>query len=207
MRKIERFDKYMKIKGLNDNKVTLDLGLSVGTIGKSRKEGRDLSEKVVEQILKFYTDLNRIWLLTGEGDMLRPEAPVTAQEETRPRIPTTVAAGALGGFAESVKAGDCQSFPVVKAFPKYDYTIVVRGDSMTPEYKQGDEIAIRRVVNFIEWGKVYVLDTADGAILKRLYDNGDGQFRCVSINPEYPDFTLPRDSVYGVFQVVGLLRL
>ena len=33
-RKIERFDKYMKYKGLNDNKVTNSLGFSVGTLGK-----------------------------------------------------------------------------------------------------------------------------------------------------------------------------
>lgn len=70
MKKIDRFDKYMKYKGLNDNKATVQLGLSVGTLGKSRKESRDLSDKVVEQILNFYTDLSRVWLLTGEGEML-----------------------------------------------------------------------------------------------------------------------------------------
>lgn len=70
MRRIERFDKYMAFKGLNDNKVTVDLGLSNGTIGKSRKDGRDLSDRVIEQILNFYTDLNKVWLLTGEGEML-----------------------------------------------------------------------------------------------------------------------------------------
>lgn len=70
MRRIERFDKYMAFKGLNDNKVTVDLGLSNGTIGKSRKNGRDLSDRVIEQILNFYTDLNKVWLLTGEGEML-----------------------------------------------------------------------------------------------------------------------------------------
>ena len=69
-RKIDRFDKYIKYKKLNDNKVTVSLGLSVGTLGKSRKEGRDLSQKVIEQILNFYTDINKVWLLTGEGEML-----------------------------------------------------------------------------------------------------------------------------------------
>lgn len=70
-RKIDRFDKYMKAKGLNDNKVTVQVNLAVGTLGKSRKPNRDLSDKSVEQILNFYTDLNRVWLLTGEGEMLR----------------------------------------------------------------------------------------------------------------------------------------
>ena len=70
MRRIDRFDEYLKYSGLNDNKVTNQLGLSVGILGKSRKKGRDLSDRVVEKILKFYSDLNHVWLLTGEGEML-----------------------------------------------------------------------------------------------------------------------------------------
>lgn len=67
---IDRLDEYMTYKHLNDNKVTVQLGLSNGVIGKSRKEGRDLSDRVIEQILNCYTDLNRTWLLTGDGDMI-----------------------------------------------------------------------------------------------------------------------------------------
>lgn len=72
-RKIDRFDKYMKYKGLNDNQVTIQLSLSVGRLGKSRKENRDLSNSIIEKILNFYTDLDRNWLLTGVGNMLKDE--------------------------------------------------------------------------------------------------------------------------------------
>lgn len=82
MRRIDRFDKYMKYSGLNDNKVTIQLGLTVGVIGKSRKEGRDLSDKVIEEILNYYTDINRIWLLTGEGNMLKEQSVSTNFENT-----------------------------------------------------------------------------------------------------------------------------
>lgn len=71
MKRIKRFDNYMVAKGLNDNRVTKEVGLSVGTLGKSRKENRDLSDKVVEQLLNFYKDLSRDWLLKGEGEMLK----------------------------------------------------------------------------------------------------------------------------------------
>lgn len=88
MRKIERFDKYMKYKGLNDNKVTVQLGLTVGVLGKSRKEGRDLSNKVIELILNFYTDLNRVWLMTGEGEMIKSVADFKSTPPTLPQSST-----------------------------------------------------------------------------------------------------------------------
>lgn len=68
---IDRFDKYMFIRRLNDNKVTNNLHFSVGTIGKSRKKGRDLSRISIEKILNFYTDLNPVWLNMGIGVMLK----------------------------------------------------------------------------------------------------------------------------------------
>lgn len=82
MKKIDRFDKYMLYKGLNDNKVTNELSLSIGLIGKSRKGNRDLSNSVIEKILNFYTDLSPAWLLTGEGSML-----LKAQQEQAPGQP------------------------------------------------------------------------------------------------------------------------
>lgn len=80
-RAIDRFDFYMKSAGLNDNKVTVQLDLTVGLIGKSRKEGRDLSRPVITKILDYYTDLNSQWLLTGEGPMLKSDQPENPMEE------------------------------------------------------------------------------------------------------------------------------
>lgn len=61
----------MAFKGLNDNKVTIECGLSVGLLGKARSGKSDLGEKAIEKILNIYQDLSHVWLLTGEGSMLK----------------------------------------------------------------------------------------------------------------------------------------
>ena len=81
--KIERFTQYMKYKGLNDNQVTVQCGIGVGVIGQARKGKSDLGAKTITKILEKYQDLNRVWLLTGEGSMLIDIANSTVQSSDK----------------------------------------------------------------------------------------------------------------------------
>lgn len=72
--KMSRFDSYMKIKGLNDNRVTAECLLSQGLLSQARKGKSDLGLETINKILNVYTDISRVWLLTGEGEMLKPDS-------------------------------------------------------------------------------------------------------------------------------------
>lgn len=65
-----RLDKYMTFKGLNDNKITVEAGISNGLIGKGRARG-SISQDNISKILNTYIDLDANWLLTGKGAMLK----------------------------------------------------------------------------------------------------------------------------------------
>lgn len=67
----ERLDKFMIYKGLNDNKITIETGISNGLIGKARKKGGGISLENISKILNTYPELSVEWLLTGNGDMLK----------------------------------------------------------------------------------------------------------------------------------------
>ena len=69
-RRIENLSNYMKFKGLNDNQVTVQCNLSNGLLNKARSGQNDISMSTVEKILKVFQDLSRVYLLTGEGEML-----------------------------------------------------------------------------------------------------------------------------------------
>lgn len=208
-KKIERFDKYMKTKGLNDNKVTNSLGLSIGTLGKSRKENRDLSEKNIEKILNFYTDLNRTWLLTGEGSMFTTEpslAGFNEMEYTRvPLLPISAQGGSLNDFVVSVSLQDCEK--IISPIKGADIAITISGDSMADEYPNGSIVLAKRINEraFIDWGKVYVLDTCNGVVVKALTPSEkENCIRCVSINPDpiYAPFEVALNDIYGVYRVM-----
>ena len=62
----ERLRKFIDYKGISRYKFYKDLGLSNGFLDKEGNIGSDKCEKIIYQ----YPDLNIIWLITGEGEML-----------------------------------------------------------------------------------------------------------------------------------------
>lgn len=169
------------------------------------------------------------WLLTGKGAMLKTavqEQHITTQQSTPminiqtakhvdnmqkgiPLIPFSAMAGALKGEV-SVLEYECEHY-VVPAFRNADFLIPVSGDSMIPTYRSGDIVACQRIPMsslFFQWNRPYVLDTEQGAIIKRIKPGSDKQhIRIISDNPDYDPFELPLTAIYSVGLVIGIIRL
>lgn len=166
-----------------------------------------LGKDVLVKILSKFPEVDANWLLMDLGEMLK-HINNNSSLTTKPRIPFTAAAGYITHAVEGVTEAQCEQIPVVPTFPNYDFTIIVKGDSMEPKIEGGDEVACKRVdqTSFIQWGKVHVLDTAQGIVIKRIYEDGD-KIKCVSYNSEYPPFSIDKSEIYSISLVVGLLRI
>lgn len=202
-----------RIKQVLKDHGTTPTGISDGDSAVQNKLSRQLREAAVtadtiQLVLKKFPDVSAEWLLRGENvkaiGMEREDVSV----KTLPRIPYDASAGSLTSAVDGVTEVQCERAPVVAAFPKYDFTIRVTGRSMEPMYFSGDEVACLRIneSRFLQWGRVHVLDTTQGVIIKKIYENGDA-IRCVSFNPEYPDFNVPKEDIFSYNLVVGALRL
>lgn len=201
----ERLIEFLKFKKISQRKFELSINVGNGFVNNIVK---GIGADKLQSILYIYPDLNGQWLITGEGPMLKEEVEKKSEEtETRPRIPYTAAAGTLTEAMSGVTATECEQIPVVKYLPEYNFTIVAYGDSMLPEIVSGDEMACRTIkdTSYIQWGRVYVLDTDSGIVVKRVYDAGDS-IRCVSNNKDYPDFNIPKSEIRSMHLMVGLIR-
>ena len=210
MRKIDRFDKYMKFSGLNDNKVTVQLGIGVGIIGKSRKEGRDLSDRVIEKILNYYKNINKVWLLTGEGEMLKSESlPKPHGGANIPFYDIDVTASITEAFCDTPEIPQYyMNFPPLNdctaAFPVY-------GESMEPDFYAGEVVLVKEVTNVdsMLWGEPYLVITNANCdnlrTIKNVYLSDDRQkFILRATNPRYAgDTIVPRNDVLKIFLVKG----
>lgn len=135
--------------------------------------------------------------------------PTNNPKEGIPLIPIEAMAGALT-CEQTVLEYECERY-VVPVFKGADFLIPVKGSSMYPKYSSGDIVACQRVPMsdlFFQWNKVYVIDTNQGALIKRIKPGSDkDHVLLVSDNEKYDPFELPFSAIHAVALVLGVIRL
>ncbi len=223
---LERIKEYIDYKSITTAAFERSVGMSNASFGKSLKKGGAIGTDKLENILSTYTDLSSDWLLTGNGPMLKsqdtPTKPVIPTEPTTPRaihartrtegiplIPVEAMAGALTS-EQTILEYECERY-IVPMFKGADFLIPVKGSSMYPKYSSGDVVACQRVpMNniFFQWNKVYVIDTNQGALIKRIKPGSDKEhLLIVSDNEKYDPFELSIEDLHAVALVIGVIRL
>ena len=191
--------------------------------GYVRNIKSQIGDEKLSNILSVFPELSKVWLLTGEGEMLRTGAPAEASVSEDapppqlipappgkglPLIPLPAMAGFLKGAAD-IDPNEIEWY-FVPAFRDCQFLIRVKGESMSPRYLSGDIVACREVQDtgtFFQWGKTYVLDTDQGVVIKRVRPSEkENHILCVSDNPEYDPFDVPIVGIYHLAIVRGLIR-
>lgn len=180
-------------------------GLTHAGLSAIGKQGPTLS--YLAKIASADPKLNMNWLIDGEGDMMADG--YSDKTEGIPLLPFSAMAGKLSentpiGTTEVIDRYVIPDFSARGA----DCAIRVDGDSMWPRYANGDILAIRKLqdVTFFQWGKVYVLSTNQGCVIKRLFPDPSDEdgIICHSENAaNYPDYKITKSDIYGVAIVVG----
>lgn len=204
----ERIMKFLEYKGVSKYEFYQKTGISNGIL--SQKNG--LSEENLLRFLNYFGEISPEWLLTGNGPMLRSDLPV-ARPATEPGagiplIPINAMAGMFTG-EQVVLELECDRY-VVPVFKEAEFLITVKGSSMIPKYNSGDIVACKRMPldTFFQWNKVYVLDTEQGPLIKRVKKGTtEDTLTIFSDNPSYEPFELPRTKIYHIALVVGVIRL
>ena len=115
-------------------------------------------------------------------------------------------------FRSGVRFEDCEQY-VIPEFEQRgaEFIIRVSGSSMYPKYSNGDLLGCKKIkdILFFQWGKIYVLDTSQGTLVKRVYEHENDDFvMLVSDNKTvYPPFPMPKSDIRSLSIVVGVIRL
>lgn len=202
MNSSERIERLVEHYGVSLTEIAKRIGLPPQRLydiasGKTKS----FSDQVTKGITSQFSDLNPLWLLTGDGDMLITSQPSGANEVQATPLPdkeSYLLAEKLGmeivpEYSDHFRGGGDGSLITTDSIDAYwglpnvkaDIIAEIDGDSMYPKYPLGSKVALREL-SFdpstptvgIPFGEVFgiTLDNGDGNYLnfiKRLRRHPD----------------------------------
>ena len=195
---------YLKDKGKARNQAEISAltGVLQPHVSSALKGNPNrLSKQFIHKFATAYSDyINEQWLLTGEGQM------VVADKAMRPHVSAKASAGFMDNLSEADYGDDTR--PLISGMPHYTFTINAKGDSMLPRIEDGDTLLCRKLTDRLNppIGKICVLDTKDGWVVKVIKGVTEDTMTLHSLNPDYRDYDIDLNTILGIAQVVGLVR-
>lgn len=175
----DRLLKFVDYTGLNVSQFEKSVGVSNGSINNIRSS---IGSKNLTKIKDKYPELNKVWLLHGEGEMIinEPEKPYTIQRRDgkntkqiqRNKVPlydNHATASNIGTDMTPIHA-PAGTIDVGDLLHDSSAALRIYRNSMLPNYPPGCVVGlVKKSTGFIQPGEVYVLETAHERMLKRLF--------------------------------------
>lgn len=174
-----------------------------------------LPDKLRNITLQF-PNLNTVWLLTGEGEMLKNsgqssgDSPTINNEKIGiPYYDIDVTASITESFSDAQE--DVSYYIDYPPFRDCTAAFPVFGDSMEPDFYSGETILVKPIsnINSMLWGEPYLVITNANCdnlrTVKNVYISKDRvNFILRATNPKYAgDTVIPCEDVVKIFLVKG----
>ena len=224
----ERIEIFIEKQGIRRSAFEKACGFSNGY---TRNLKENPSATKIEDILKAYPDLNRVWLLSGEGEMLRPDAKDAGDRAEMLGMPFPASTPEEGvssvRFFSVTPSASFQDFccseserpeyiPVIappgEHIDESSCVFEVHGDSMLPQIPDHAKILCREI-SPSRWHQVYdgvvVIAYADRFVIKRVVKNRLAAEDFIVIGSDNPDCpgreTVARAGIRCMFQARQIL--
>ncbi len=221
---------------VNISKFERNIDVGSTTIRNAIKRNSEIKLDIVEKIVTAYPQVNKEWLLTGEGKMfiesavsegsskeviplgkhvhtrLKPEDYKSAFEgwEGVPMYNTPITASFINSYRD-----DAVFIPQYYLFdPRFrdcDFGAIITGDSMHSEIRHGDFIACKEVIDkeFVVYGDIYYIVAKNGLETCK-YLNADpasrDNFLLVPKNEKISPSPIKKGMIDKLYKVRGIIR-
>lgn len=172
---------------------------------------KSITEKMASKIISAFSEINKSWLMSGEGNMLKGKIQTfelkTDGEQTLQKVPVfelEATAGFSSLYGDIYPAAN--DYITIPNLPPVDGAIYARGDSMAPLIASGDIVIFKKVdlaPNNILWGQIYIvsytIDGDDYTVLKYVRHSArEGYIRLESFNSRFDPQEIPSSSITGL---------
>ena len=201
----KRLDNFMIYSGLNDNRVTVECGISNGLIGKARMRG-SLSQDNISKILKTYPNLDANWLMTGKGEMIIEDIDIDKKS-----IQIITVENVINFNNKNSNYKNNANRFVQSSFGSADFLVEIQKNTNSQKFAIGDYLACKKIDLkdvLLQWNNVYILDTLLGIWIKKIMKGKDeNHLLILSENPAHDPFEIRVSEIKAIAVVLGVVKL
>lgn len=201
----DTFDKLCAEKGVSNNKAASEMGLGNSTVTRWKKSGSTPDGATLAKIARYFGV--SMDYLVGNELLVSP----TATEDTVPIPIIGEVAASYGRIGYEDWTGETLDIPrswLRGRTPSNYFVLQVHGQSMYPDYQDGDHVLVLRQSTMDRSGQIGVVIYGDElSTLKRIeYVMGEDWMILRPINPQFPPITIRGEDLEHC-RVLGVAKM
>jgi hypothetical protein len=201
-----RLKEVIDWSGLSINSFAKSIGLKrAENLYQIKKGNNSISKDLSELITIKYCNINRSWLLTGEGDMLIEDPEKTDDVKKIPFYNDNISLLKL----EKGKIPHTEQYIEVPLLSNCDFATLCIGESMIPDIPSGSIVTLKKIsIDLLLPGEIYYIVTREFSTVKfiRTVENDHSKLRLVPGNKnDYDESLLDKSSIRHLFLVKGVI--
>lgn len=192
---------FRKEQKITQSEICFVLDIAQPYVSAIEHNKRPLNKKKFKRLLEYYGEVVNNYMYEDEEEM--QEAVVISETVASKYDIPVIPAAMLGGSLEDALKYSGSTEKMRSPIDGVDFAIPVINGAMAPEYSEGSRVLVKKInpKAFIEWGGVYVLDTDNGIIMRRIMPGEKSMIRCEAFNPSFPPFEISKSNIKGYYKV------
>lgn len=201
----ERLEKVIEWAGLSTHAFAMKIGMKRSeNLYRIMRNKENVSIKLAMLILESYPQINRNWLIYGEGDMIVER---TEEYNIRERIPFY--SHALDKTIEGTSNMKSVYNLYLPMFKDADLAINISDKAMEPVIPMGATMIMKKQTSdIIIYGQIYYIETKDMSMVRILRKSdvaNDEVVLEVANTKHYDNIAIKRDRIVNLYLVCGTI--
>ncbi len=202
----ERLAKVIEWAGMSTHAFAMKIGMKRSeNLYRIIRNKENVSIKLAMLIIETYPQLNRNWLIYGDGEMIIDETDIDMNSFKIPYYAVSIE-GTMGDIS-SLKPAYKIYLPMFKGA---DFAVNFMDKAMEPAIPYGSIILLKKQsIDFIVYGQVYYVETEDMAmvrVLRKSDKSSDEVLLEAANNQRYDTISIKKELIKNVYYVCGTIN-